>query len=472
MAGAAMVTHHLETDYLVIGAGAAGMAFTDALIADADADVVVVDRRHAPGGHWNDAYPFVRLHQPAAYYGVNSLALGDDAIDADGLNAGMYEQAGAAEICGYYDRVMRRNLVPSGSVRYHPMCEAAGDARFVSLVSGDEFEVDVRTAVVDARYLEPSIPATSAPPFDVASEVRCIPVGALTRVAEPPEGRFVVIGAGKTAIDACLWLLASGASPDAIRWIKPREPWLRNRFYAQGGDLVGDLLDGIALQLEAAAHAQSLDDLFDRLEANGQLLRVDERVAPTMYKAPTMSTAELELLRRIDDVVRLGRVRRITRDEVVLEAGTIPARPGDLYVHCAAPGLNPAPAVPIFAERRITLQPIRSGLIPFNAALVGYVEATGRDIREKNRLCPPNRLPDVPLDWVRGLITEMGADRAWSKEPDIARWLEGARLNASRGLRQRFADPQVQDAMARFQGFVRPALGRLETLLAEATDAG
>jgi cation diffusion facilitator CzcD-associated flavoprotein CzcO len=42
----------LETDYLVIGAGAAGMAFTDALIADSDADVVMVDRRHRPGGHW------------------------------------------------------------------------------------------------------------------------------------------------------------------------------------------------------------------------------------------------------------------------------------------------------------------------------------------------------------------------------------------------------------------------------------
>ncbi len=55
----------IETDYLVVGAGAAGMAFTDALIAASDADVVIVDRRHGPGGHWNDAYPFVRLHGPS-----------------------------------------------------------------------------------------------------------------------------------------------------------------------------------------------------------------------------------------------------------------------------------------------------------------------------------------------------------------------------------------------------------------------
>src|SRR5262249_53079926 len=32
----------IETDYLVVGAGAAGMAFTDALVADSDAEVVMV----------------------------------------------------------------------------------------------------------------------------------------------------------------------------------------------------------------------------------------------------------------------------------------------------------------------------------------------------------------------------------------------------------------------------------------------
>jgi 2-polyprenyl-6-methoxyphenol hydroxylase-like FAD-dependent oxidoreductase len=40
----------IETDYLVLGAGAAGLAFADALIADSDADVVLVDRRHRPTG--------------------------------------------------------------------------------------------------------------------------------------------------------------------------------------------------------------------------------------------------------------------------------------------------------------------------------------------------------------------------------------------------------------------------------------
>jgi cation diffusion facilitator CzcD-associated flavoprotein CzcO len=63
MSGAA----RLETDYLVVGAGAMGMAFVDSLVEHGDADVVMVDRRHRPGGHWLDAYPFVQLHQPSDY---------------------------------------------------------------------------------------------------------------------------------------------------------------------------------------------------------------------------------------------------------------------------------------------------------------------------------------------------------------------------------------------------------------------
>ena len=60
-----MAPQALETDYLVVGSGAAGMAFADSLISESDARIVMVDRRSAPGGHWNDAYPFVRLHQPS-----------------------------------------------------------------------------------------------------------------------------------------------------------------------------------------------------------------------------------------------------------------------------------------------------------------------------------------------------------------------------------------------------------------------
>jgi hypothetical protein len=460
-----MASRILETDYLVVGCGAAGMAFTDALLTDSSADVVMVDRRHAPGGHWNDAYPFVRLHQPSAYYGVNSLPLGSEAIEQFGPNRGFYERASAPEICAYYDRVMQQRLLPTGRVRHFAMSECRDQRRIVSLASGEEYEVRVRRKVVDGRYLEPGIPSTHRPPFDVAPGARCVPINELSRLAEKADG-YVIIGAGKTAIDACLWLLEVGVSPGDIRWIKPREAWLLNRAFGQGGELVGTLFEGFSLQLEAAARATSLDDLFDRLEATGQLFRVDERVQPTMFKSPTASAGEIEQLRRIEGVVRRGRVRRIERDAIVLDEGTIPTSPRQLHVHCASPGLNPAPSVPIFSRDRITLQPIRTGLIPFNAALTGFVEATREDLEEQNRLCPPNRLPDVPLDWVRGMLIGMRAANAWSKDAAVSEWLERSRLNPVRGLVTRAEEPKVQQAMTRFVVNVRPAVERLQQFLA------
>ena len=75
-----MATRSLETDYLVVGAGAMGMAFTDALVDHADVHVTLVDRRHAAGGHWHDAYPFVQLHQASLFYGVASTVLGNGEV--------------------------------------------------------------------------------------------------------------------------------------------------------------------------------------------------------------------------------------------------------------------------------------------------------------------------------------------------------------------------------------------------------
>jgi NAD(P)-binding Rossmann-like domain len=453
----------LQTDYLVVGCGAAGMAFADSLVESSRVDVVMVDRRHAPGGHWLEAYPFVRLHQPSAYYGVNSLPLGSETIDRHGPNEGFYERAGAAEICGYYDRVMRERLLPSGRVRYFPMSSYVGEHRFISGLSGEEIQVEVRKKLVDATYLEGRVPASSPPPFEVAPGVRCVPVGALANVRERPEG-YVIIGAGKTALDACTWLLDCGVSPDEIRWIKPREGWFYNRRYLQSGDLVGIAFEGISLQLEAAAQATSTGDLFARLEASQQLFRVDPRVEPTMFRGPTISSGEIEQLRRIEGVVRLGRVRRVEPDRIVLDGGTIPTSPRHLHVHCAAEGLNPAPEIPVFTAGRITLQSIRIGLLPFASALIAFVEATRDDLEIQNRLCPPSRQPNVPLDWARGMLISMKAANRWSKEGDIADWLERSRLNFLRGLQAHGGEPHVQQAFMRFAGNVRAAMTNLERL--------
>jgi NAD(P)-binding Rossmann-like domain len=91
-----MTERTLNADYVIVGSGAVAMAFADTLLTDTEASIVMVDRRHKPGGHWNDSYPFVRLHGPSINYGVNSRPLGTGRVDQVGLNKGLHELAGVA----------------------------------------------------------------------------------------------------------------------------------------------------------------------------------------------------------------------------------------------------------------------------------------------------------------------------------------------------------------------------------------
>jgi hypothetical protein len=467
------VAASIDTDYLIVGAGAAGLAFADALVAACDSDVVMVDRRHGPGGHWNDAYPFVRLHQPSAFYGVNSRVLGTDSVDRTGPNAGFYQRATAAEICDYYQRVLDEHLLASGQVRFFGMSdylnEGSAGNRFVSRLTGETTTVRVRRRVVDARYLETSIPATHTPSFSAEPGVRLIPVNDLVKLTGSASG-YTVIGGGKTAMDACLWLLDSGVPPELIRWIRPRDAWLLDRAFQQPLDLVSWLIEGVSLYLEAAAQAEDVTDLFARLEACGQLVRLDPAVTPTMYRCATVSEAELASLRRIENVVRLGRVVHIEPDRIVLDEGSILTDYGQVHVDCSAEGLRLAPGQPMFAPGRITLQQVRTCQPTFNAALVGYVEASRNDDAEKNMLCPPNPYPDAAIDWIPATRIAQSALATWLGDSNLFAWMEAARLNGARGIGDHPTDPRMTSALARMFANAEPAIKNLEILQAHSTE--
>ena len=124
----------LETDYLVIGAGALSLAFVDELIQKSkDINVVIVEKRAKPGGHWNDAYQFVKLHQPAAWYGVNSKPLGTGGPDL----------VSKSQILAYYELVVEE-LVSTGRANFFWQCEYKGDGKIISLVEEDlEYQVTI-----------------------------------------------------------------------------------------------------------------------------------------------------------------------------------------------------------------------------------------------------------------------------------------------------------------------------------------
>ena len=451
----------LEADYLVVGAGAAGMAFADALIDHTEADVVMVDRRHGVGGHWLDAYPFVRLHQASAFYGVASTPLGDGRIQQDGPEAGLHERATAPEVCAYYARVLRERMLGSGRVSFYPNCDYVGDGRFVSRLSGKSYEVRVRRRVVDARYLSPEIPAGTPAPFGMADGVHVVPVNDLVRLGGAPS-QYVIVGSGKTATDACIWLLDNGVDPDAICWVRSRDPWMLNRAVVQPDPAV--FIGMAADTVEAAVEAASPDDLFRRLEDAGVMLRIDRSVTPTMAKTPTLAQWELDRLRTIEHVVRLGHIKHVEPTRLVLEHGEVAIAKDAVIVHCAASGLQYPPLVPIWGQEAITLQPIRSGFPCFGAALAGYVEATIDGDEEKNRLCPPSPLPNTPADWARMQVLGGQAAMSFASHSDIKTWADRVALNPARIPPDLVNSPELTTAVERFRAHVGPGLARMAEL--------
>ena len=178
----------LEADYLVGGAGASGMAFADEVImrsSDKLLTMVIVDIRSKPGGHWNDSYDFCKLHQPAAYYGVNSLALERDPNDF----------GSKFQILAYYENCMDE-LIKTGRVKWYPQCKYTGNGSFVSILDADsEYHVAIKKKEVDASYHTMKVPSTSVPPFPVDAAIKIVPINGLAdRTLCMGFEEFVVIG--------------------------------------------------------------------------------------------------------------------------------------------------------------------------------------------------------------------------------------------------------------------------------------
>lgn len=464
-----MARDDIDADYVIKGAGAAGMAFADSLFTETDATMVIVDRHDRPGGHWNESYPFVRLHQPASFYGVNSAPLGNGAVDRVGFNAGYYELASGQEVLSHFDGVMRQRLLPSGRVRFFPMSEVDDDGAITSLLSGDRTHVDA-ARFVDATHSRMQVPSTTAPAYTVADGVTCVPLNDLPRRAAAFDD-FVVIGAGKTGMDACTWLLGNGADPDRIRWVVPRDSWVLDRRDFQPGDEnFANTCRGIADQAEAVALAESVDDVFVRLEAAGVLRRLDPDVVPEAYHCAILSDGEMEALRSIDGVIRLGRVVAVHPDRIELEQGDVPTGPSTLHVDCSAAGIPTHPSTPVFDGDRITIQWVRTCQPTFSAALIGFVEAAFDDEATKNRICRPIAPPTVPLDWLRMFRVELENRTCWTRFPELGDWQARSRLDPfAATFRARFGvDAVATEHIGRYLTHLQPAIDRLDQLLAGA----
>ncbi|MEM8500246.1 MAG: NAD(P)/FAD-dependent oxidoreductase [Pseudomonadota bacterium] len=459
----------LSADYVIVGSGAVGMAFADVILAESAASVIIIDLHQKAGGHWNDAYPFVSLHQPSEFYGVSSRELSNGRRDQVGLNKGLSELASGAEVSAYFDDVMRHQFLPSGRVQYFPMCRYESEGRFTSLVSGAEFHATANRKFVDATYLKTAVPSRHTPNFTIEDGVNFIPLNDLPLVQDTPEG-YTIVGGGKTGIDACLWLLENHVDPGAIRWIMPRDAWLLDRRNTQPSEEFFEYSIGTqARQFEALSQAQSIPELFVQLEQCGALVRIDDSVTPQMFHGATISQLELEELRRIKNIIRMGRVTALNNDKIILEHGVVPTASNIIHVDCSASAISNIEIKPIFAGHTITPQMVRSYQPVFSAAFIAHVELAYGDEAHKNSLCGVVPLPNHDTDWLRMMNVFMMNQFTWSQDKGLAAWLLNNRLDGFSELMNSVDDndPQRQAIIHSIRSNAGPAFENLQTLLAQ-----
>ena len=516
-------------DYLVVGGGATGMAFADTLLHAAAAaaaasssssppmTLVMVDKHDRPGGQWNDSYRFVRLHQPSSMYGVETCKLekGNDSDGAADKAAPEHHRATRAEILDYYD-VVRRKLEAQydfqfcGGVTFdfsqQPV--SSHENGVLSYRLGNQHGgsmIQVRKKLVDARYLEPDLPVFIPPKFSYdPTKIRCVPVNALSEVEEeekeeeevsnhphPSSPRyFVVIGAGKTDMDAIVFLLTQRhVDPDRILWVVPHEAWITAR------EKITSCLEFLHTctqlakqkqQLEQSGHdpaslkkALTSKDFFQngflQWEAEGKVYRFDKGVLPTKFKDATLSKEELALLQKVTKVLRHGRIQRIqdNGDLVSANGSTVPlpwasssaAVENTTFVHCSAGAFNYSKQTgnppPVFDQHVITLQDVYGtpGFC-FVGSILGKLESLPHlSDTEKNAMClapkPDPGQANLPLgpsggdigvlSRHHGYVQRLSNLHQWIQVPEIREWLVGHRLFNFGHYRADEMDAMVKD---------------------------
>jgi hypothetical protein len=348
--------------------------------------------------------------------------------------------------------------------------EDADGHHLVSRLTGEATTVKVRRKLVDATYVQSEIPARHTPPYAVGAGVRVVPPNDLVDLAGHADG-YTIIGAGKTAMDTCGWLLDMGVHPDRIRWVRTRESWLFDRAMTQPLELVGSVMRFQARWVAAAAAAEDSPHFARLLEADGVFVRIDPTVEPGIWRGATISRREVDALRSIERVVRRGKVLGISSDRVRFEDGEIESSANEIYVDCTAAGTPPWQSRPVFEPRRITLLYVTVGMVPFSAATVAAVESSGAEEQDKNGLCPPAGWTGEAADLLSIAFNGLVGQTARFADPGLRRWMETCRLNWVAGAQSRRDDPEVATSFAAIVANMGPALENLAARTAAGASA-
>ncbi|SEB45312.1 Pyridine nucleotide-disulphide oxidoreductase [Tenacibaculum sp. MAR_2009_124] len=402
----------IHTDYLIIGAGAMGLAFADEMhTQNPHATITIIDRRPQVGGHWNNAYPYVMLHQPAAYYGVNSSVLGNGSTDL----------SSKTEILTYFNKTIEK-LENSGKVTFLGKHNYLGNGKVENMDNLDEvLHFNIRKKIVNASYMKVEVPSTTKPKYLVDEGVPFKPLNDLVEEYKKWKN-FYIIGNGKTGIDAVLYLIGRGIKTDNIHWITPSDAWYFNRDIAQVGCVSGEILTHVS----KLTKAQRPDDIFLEMEKSGGIMRIDTSSLPTNWRCATVSTDELTKLRSVTNIIQKGYVNRITSKELILQEETITYKEDSIFIDCTANGLAKLKKEPVFSGNLITLQPILFCQQVFSAAAIARLELVNISEKTKNKVIPIPH-PEKIEDWPRQL--SVSVDNLLRLHKYFPLWMYHSRLN-------------------------------------------
>ena len=265
-------------------------------------------------------------------------------------------------------------------------------------------------------------------------------------------------------------MLENHVDPDQIHWVRPRDAWLLRRETTQPAEEFFEATMGAqAAQMEAIAAAESIDDLFTRLENVKMFTRIDPDVTPTMFHGATISDPELAELRRVKNVIRKGRIQRIEPDQIVFDEGTLPNDAETLFVDCYACAVGNAEEAEIFHGDTIRLQTVRTVQPVFSAACIAHSELTRDTEDEKNRICQVVPLPNHAPDWIRMQSAFMMNQYTWSQEKDLRQWLLDNRLDGYSQLVASIKEDETEKLaiMKRMRENAVPSVMKLQQLMAE-----
>jgi len=391
-------TAHLECDYLVVGAGTSGMAFTDTILTEnPTATVVMVDRNQGPGGHWQHVYPFCKLHQTSCNYGVNSLKMGKSRNCKGKERYDVNDRATGAEVVEYYEQALA-NFHQTGRFQsfFDVDYESFDEKQNLHLIrrhkGGDSISVKCRKLVRIHNNVE--VPSMRKPIIPVHQDAHFVPVNDVPKgVKSGNYNKYIVFGCGKTGADAVVQLLRMGVDQSKITWIVSRDVW----YFLRDG--LADFWGSNKHILPVMNQEKSIKDVFLAWEKNGIAGRIENAdhqktgEIPRIFKGPTMDKEELALMQSIKNVVRMGRATSVDANTIAFEKGSLPYDPADtLLVDCMVDnlyGYNFDKDFQIFEADKINLGPVT---FVFNASASGahiaFLEcALGEDDAAKNDCC-------------------------------------------------------------------------------------